>query len=61
MCSLGLDKVYWDSGGCDVKGLHRLHTARCCHFLLQYIKPKQTAVINFMQCEMLIIDVSCFI
>jgi hypothetical protein len=24
-----------------------------------YRKPKQTAVISFVQCEMLIIDVSC--
>jgi hypothetical protein len=26
-----------------------------------YMKTKQTAIISFMQCEMLIIDVSCFI
>jgi hypothetical protein len=26
-----------------------------------YIKPKQTPIINFVECEMLIMDVFCFI
>jgi hypothetical protein len=47
---------WWSSHNCEeIRVLHGDMFFNCyCR------NPKQTAIISFMQCEMLVIDVSCF-